>query len=105
MTDFHVVPQALRTQANEIINTAGHYNLAANYVGDHRMPPLTLGIFGKDVASIFNDVATNVHDKLDKGKKSIQSAGEGISTCATNYENVDAQYYREFGYIDEMLGY
>ncbi|MQY20511.1 type VII secretion target [Nocardia macrotermitis] len=105
MTDFHVCPQALRMQADEIKNTATHYETSARHIGEHRMARFTLGIFGQDVANVFNDTLTDVSDKLTKGKKTIASAGDGISACAKNYENLDADYYRKFGYINEQLGY
>lgn len=105
MTDFHVCPDALRLQATEVTNTANHYETSANHIGEHRMGNYTLGIYGRDVTNVFNDVLTDVHDKLIKGKETIKSAGDGLAACATVYENHDAEYYREFGYIDEKLGY
>ncbi|MBA4857165.1 hypothetical protein [Nocardia farcinica] len=105
MTDFQVCPAALRTQANEIGQCASHYTSSSKHIGEHRMAPLTLGALGKDVVTIFNDVTLDVSTKLAKSAETIQSAAEGIAACATHYENLDADYYRQFGYIDEKLGY
>ncbi|MFR9772198.1 hypothetical protein [Nocardia sp. SC052] len=105
MTDFHVCPKALRTQANEIRYCSGHYNSSAQHIGEHRMGDYALGVFGRDIADVFNDVLADVHDKLMKGKVTIESAGNGLAACANIYESVDAAYYREFGYIDESVGY
>jgi hypothetical protein len=105
VTDFHVVPEALRLQAVEIKNCADHYYSAANEIGAQRMGSRALGIFGDDITRMFNDVLTDVEDKLRAGQRTIKSAGDGLDICATHYEQVDNDYYRKFGYIDDELGY
>ncbi|MET7771607.1 hypothetical protein [Nocardia sp. NPDC005366] len=105
MTDLHVCPDALRNQANEIRQCASHYTASSAHIGEHRMAPLTLGAFGRDIVAIFNDVTLDVSNKLSKSAETIQSASDGIALCAKHYENVDNDYYRQFGYIDESIGY
>lgn len=105
MTDFHVCPDSLRMQANEIRQCAGHYTASSAHIGEHRMSPLTLGALGKDIVTIFNDVTLDVSNKLSKSAETIQSASDGIEKCAKHYQDLDSDYYRQFGYIDETLGY
>ncbi|WP_028479131.1 hypothetical protein [Nocardia sp. CNY236] len=105
MTDFHVVPAALRLQAEEIRQASGHWGSAADWIEKNNLTEDSLGYFGKSIVQTFNQVAADVSDKLRQGKRAIESASDGIDLCANHFESLDAEYYRRFGYIDEKLGY
>lgn len=105
MTDLSVCPEALRIQAVEIEDCAGHYTTSATRVGEHRLAPLALGALGRDIVQHFNDMSLNVSNKLKDSAATIDSAADGIRACATHFQGVDDDYYRKFGYIDETLGY
>ncbi|MEV6276357.1 hypothetical protein [Nocardia sp. NPDC051832] len=105
MTDFRVVPDALRTQAKELESTSGHYLTSSRYVADNRMGAYVLGVHGRDVATVFNDqLLLAVESKLKQTQKSIQEAAEKIAYVAWVFENKDYEYYQKFGYQNERLG-
>ncbi|WP_280439140.1 type VII secretion target [Nocardia cyriacigeorgica] len=104
-TDFHVCPEALRLQAEEVGQTADHWQNAYAQISTNPMSSGALGYFGTDIVTKFNEIAADVVTKLQQGRLSIESAADGLRACATHFENVDAEYYRQFGYIDTRLGY
>ncbi|MEV6557541.1 hypothetical protein AB0M22_17615 [Nocardia sp. NPDC051756] len=103
--DFHVVPEALKLEAEEIRQTSEQWDSAKKKILEAPMDLNALGSYGKDNAAKFNLATTYLVTKLREGSTSIQSAADGLKSCATHFENLDADYYRQFGYIDAQLGY
>ncbi len=103
--DFHVVPEALKLEAEEVRQTSGHWDTAKDKIQGTPMDLNALGSFGKDNVAKFNLATTRLTTKLREGSASIQSAADGLKTCATHFEAQDADFYRQFGYIDAQLGY
>ncbi|MFC4374976.1 hypothetical protein ACFO5K_12800 [Nocardia halotolerans] len=102
---FHVVPEALKLGAEEVRQTSGHWDAAKDKVNGTPMDLNALGAFGKDNVAKFNLATSRLTTKLREGSTSIQSAADGLKTCATHFEGLDADYYRQFGYIDAQVGY
>ncbi|WP_029901252.1 hypothetical protein [Nocardia brasiliensis] len=103
--DFHVVPEALKLEAEEVRQTSGHWDAAKDKIQGTPMDLNALGSFGKDNAAKFNLATARLATKLREGSASIQSAADGLKTCANHFESLDADYYRKFGYIDAQVGY
>lgn len=104
MTDFRVVPQALRDQAEEVAETAGHYLTASGKLRERRMTDAILGSLCGTIPNLFNEVLDDVSGKLERGSTQIQQAADALRVCATHYEAVDQYYYQQFNYIDERAG-
>jgi len=104
-TDFRVCPAALRLQAVEVRQASEHWNNANAAIGGAPMDGQALGYFGTDIVAKFNTAASTVSGKLIAGRQSIQSAATGLEKCATHFEAVDAEWYRQFGFIDAQAGY
>ncbi|WP_157101269.1 hypothetical protein [Nocardia shimofusensis] len=104
-TDFRVCPAALRLQAVEVRQASEHWLKANAAIGAAPMAADALGYFGTDIVTKFNAAASTVSEKLIAGQRSIQSAATGLETCATHFETVDAEWYRQFGFIDAQVGY
>lgn len=104
-TDFRVCPAALRLQAVEVRQASEHWLDANAAIGAAPMAADALGWFGTDIVTKFNAAASTVSGKLIAGQRSIQSAATGLETCATHFEAVDAEWYRQFGFIDAQVGY
>ncbi|MBF6235767.1 hypothetical protein IU474_01555 [Nocardia otitidiscaviarum] len=104
-TDFRVVPEALKLEAEEIRQASENWNSARGQVSDNPLDNNALGVYGAQIAAKFNSATAPLARKLEKGVTTIQSAADGLKTAATHFENVDAEYYRRFGYIDAQIGY
>lgn len=103
--DFHVVPEALRQEAEEIRQTSDHWWGARKAIAEFPMDANALGYYGESIVRKFNYSGTQLMEKLAKGTDTIQSAADGLKTCADHFESVDAEFYRQYGYIDSQLGY
>src|SRR5690606_11165904 len=103
-TDFRVCPAALRLQAVEVDQASDHWRNANAAIGGAPMAEDALGFYGNDIVAKFNEAASTVSGKLIQGHLSIQSAATGLETCATHFEAVDAEWYRQFGFIDAQAG-
>ncbi|MFR9752093.1 hypothetical protein ACL02S_13800 [Nocardia sp. 004] len=101
--DFRVCPSALRLQAVEVRQSSEHWGDAKAEISAAPMKSGALGYFGKSIEEQFNTAAGEVVTKLILGQNSIKSAASALETCATHFENVDTEFYRQFGYIDAQL--
>ncbi|MFE3547010.1 hypothetical protein ACFXK0_28950 [Nocardia sp. NPDC059177] len=104
--DFNTCPQALRLQATEVQQAADHWKEAKEAIAGTPMQADALGFFGTEIVSKFNTAAAGViATKLIQGHISISNAAGSLDTCAKHFENLDAEWYRQFGYIDQRVGY
>ncbi|MEU6832672.1 type VII secretion target [Nocardia beijingensis] len=101
MTSIRVVPEALRHQARAVAEAATYWDQAKKEIQSHPMRDHALGVLVDDVPQMFNKICEQVVDHFERSRASIQSAGDGLSNCATVYEQKDHEWYRQFGYLDE----
>ncbi|MFC9968111.1 hypothetical protein ACFVH4_28110 [Nocardia ignorata] len=105
MTDFHVVPATLRQAADRVGEASAHWGDANFAVVNSTLPDSAFGCFAVEIVGQLNAAALALATKLADGKNNIGDAASGLSTCATRFEDEDAEFYRRFGYIDQQLGY
>ncbi|QIS11149.1 hypothetical protein [Nocardia arthritidis] len=101
MTDFRVVPRALRRRSDAIVECSNRYGTAVGLIASKSMGDKVLGRFGEGIPAIFNEAARSVVEALGKSGEAVHSAGVGIGECANIYERMDAEFYRRFGYLAE----
>ncbi|SDC97198.1 hypothetical protein [Actinokineospora iranica] len=106
MTDYHVVPAALRNAVTKLDEAAGHWGSAHGAIRDHYMGQDTLGLLGrlKNTHEAYNRALDTVQNRLGEGSQRLTDAGSTLNEVAKHYESVDADEYRKFNYIDEKLG-
>ncbi|MBL1080040.1 hypothetical protein JK358_37155 [Nocardia sp. 2] len=95
----------MKLQAEEVRQTSEHWDTAKKNVVETPLDTNALGQYGKEIAGKLNLAGANLASKLRDGSTAIQTAADGLKTCATHFEGLDADYYRQFGYIDAQLGY
>lgn len=108
MTDFRVVPAALKLDADRV-RVASDYWATAHLAILNGLPMNEIAL-GKESSALkivqtFNECAEKLCVKLVDGANAIDGAADKLTAVAQHFENVDAEYYRQFGYIDEGLGY
>ncbi|MFC6011528.1 hypothetical protein [Nocardia lasii] len=108
MTDFRVAPDALRTEAERVREAAGWWETA--HLGILNVSPMPQDALGnwevaKNIVKTFNTSAESLCIKLKDGTASIDKAADAIGVAARHFENEDAEFYRQYGFIDEKLGY
>lgn len=107
MTDFRVVPEALRAMATEYLEAGDEWEqmLAAidgpaATLGEH-----DLGFLGQVAGFVttYNGAREAAVKELTKGRESLADAGATLSDIAKHYEDKDFEFYRKFGYVKEEL--
>ena len=48
-----------------------------------------------------NEALQSCLEKLKEGRKALESAARALGQVAAEYRSRDAEYYEQFGYIDE----
>ncbi|WP_378740641.1 type VII secretion target [Nocardia brasiliensis] len=104
MTSFRVVTAALRNQAQTVESAAQRWEIAKKSIENHRMADDALGLWAGDIPKLFNDTRQAVVDRLAESAETIKSAATGLTNAAKHYEEVDAKFYRRFGYIQDGIG-
>ncbi|EFV13595.1 hypothetical protein [Segniliparus rugosus] len=106
MVDFHVVPEALKKNAEAVVSDADRWKNASNVIEQHKLHPGDLGLPGSfsDIPGAFNRVLDLLIQKMRQGESTIRSAGEELGNVANEYENKDFEYYQQFGYTNDKIG-
>lgn len=106
MTDFRVAPEALTLGADRVRVAADYWaNAHLSILNTMPMQQMMFGNKGIDIVKKLQKCTEELSVKLIDGKNSIDDAADKLATCANHFTAVDAEYYRQFGYIDEKLGY
>ncbi|WP_054816070.1 hypothetical protein [Nocardia arizonensis] len=106
MTDFHVVPEALKLEAERVRGAADYWaNAHLSILNTMPMREMMFGNKGIDIVKKLQACTETLSAKLIDGKNSTDDAADKLMTCANHFTSVDADYYRKFGYIDEKAGY
>lgn len=105
MTDFRVVPDALRKMASEYVDAGEEWAAmirvleSATTLGEY-----DLGLLGQlsGFPSSYNSTRDAAVRELRQGQQALADAGATLSDVARHYEDKDFEFYRKFGYLDEM---
>ncbi|MFC9896829.1 type VII secretion target [Nocardia sp. NPDC127579] len=104
MTDFHVVPQSLRTAANEMGDAADNWETAQSEIRQFPLKTGSCGSYAEFAPQAFTQIADVVATKLVQSKGHISQGVEVLKLAAKLYEEKDYEFYSKFGYQDEQLG-
>lgn len=105
MTDYRVVPEALRDMATEYQDAGDEWGrLVAVLDGAAaELRDDSLGLLGQvaNFVSTYNDARTAMLKELRQAQQALSDAGDTLGDVARHYEDKDFEYYRKFGYIEE----
>lgn len=104
MTDFHVVPDALVGCANYLSEADLKWATAVQSL-TQAMSDDACGLLGKtaNLPKAFNEARQEIVDRLTLSGQSLADAQARIKQTADAYEQKDAEWYAQFGYIDEHV--
>lgn len=100
MVDYRVVPDALRANVKKLYEVADRWNASKATLSGQNMAPDDLGFFGKPVPPSYNSSLTTVERKLMEGFEALSNAAETLKKVADDYDSREAEYYRQFGYLE-----
>lgn len=102
---YMVVPDALSGMKHALLEAAETWETLKTTVDDLTMASLDLGLLGEsvDYPDSYNGVKDDIVDKLSTGHDVLASTGEALTDAVTTYQNQDAEYYEDFGYIESEL--
>ncbi|APU16037.1 hypothetical protein [Actinoalloteichus fjordicus] len=105
MIDFHVVPEALRANVRELHEVAEAWAGAKSKLEDRHLATGDLGYLGdqENIVSLYNDALNAVLERLQSGFESLNNATDALRGIADEYESRDAEFYAEFGYINDQI--
>lgn len=105
MAGYEVVPRALRTAATAFTDSGEQWATADNAVNGATLRTGDLGWLGEisGFIPVYNDVITSASTVLRQGQNELDDAGSELGAVATVYENKEAEYYTEFGYLAESM--
>jgi len=99
MPDVRVVPEQLRNGATQIAEVAAAWQQAASSVRGATLGGDDYGLLGRDLVTTYNQTVDQIASDLETGHQRINAAASTLDAVATGYENIDACYYRKFGYL------
>jgi hypothetical protein len=103
-TGYGVVPDALR--ANKIAWDQAEDNweaLASGLRNDVVMGGGDMGLIGRlaGFPDDYNNARETILKTVNDGQRQMQDVAHTLDTVAKTYEEKDAEYYRQFGYISD----
>lgn len=103
MVDFRVVPEALQANVKFLQEASDAWQEAADKLRGKELAEDDLGLLGQveGVPRKHNEARQSCLDKLKEGRKALESAARALGQVAAEYRSRDAEYYEQFGYIDE----
>jgi hypothetical protein len=104
MTDYHVVPAALRQAQQSWDYSADVWQeFAAGLGGRAVLSEHSMGVIGRmaGFTKDYNNAVDEIRGKADSGSSQLKMTGHALAEVAGDYERRDEAYYRKFGYIDE----
>jgi hypothetical protein len=103
MAGYEVVPEALRAAATAFTDGEEQWAIADDAVNGATLQPGDLGWLGQisGFIAVYNDVVASASTVLRQGQNELGDAGTKLGVVAAVYENQEAEYYAEFGYLAE----
>ena len=105
MVDFRVVPEALQANVKFLQEASDAWQEAADKLRGKELAEDDLGLLGQveGVPRKHNEALQSCLDKLKEGRKALESAARALGQVAAEYRSRDAEYYEQFGYINEKM--
>jgi uncharacterized protein YukE len=107
VTDYRVVPEALRTMATEYVEAGDEWQQMVDAINgpEATLAEHDLGVLGELAGFVtsYNSSRTEAVNELARGRQSLADAGATLSDVAKHYEEKDFEFYRKFGYVKENL--
>ena len=103
MTDYTVVPQAIRANVKFLFEAADAWGRAYQVLHGKELADDDLGLLGQPSAATrnHNDAIADALVRLKEGRDVLERAANDLKAVADDYESRDAEYYETFGYINE----
>lgn len=104
MTDYHVVPAALRgAQQSWDYASDVWTEFTGGLSGRALLSEHSMGVLGRmsGFTKDYNNAVDEIRGKADAGTNQLARTGMALAEVAADYEGRDEDYYRKFGYIDE----
>lgn len=101
MTDFQVVPDALRRNVRFLYDAGDCWDAARKALDGEQLGDDALGELGQahEVVREHNETLEAVLGTLREGVEVLERAGDSLNGVARTYEDKDAEYYEKFGYL------
>ncbi|GAA0508539.1 hypothetical protein GCM10011581_19450 [Saccharopolyspora subtropica] len=101
MTDYSVVPQALRANVKLLFEAADAWDRAYQALSGNELSDDDLGLLGELSAATknYNAALAEALQRLKKGQEVLEKAANSLKAVADDYESRDAEYYEKFGYL------
>jgi hypothetical protein len=107
VTDYRVVPEALRTMATEYLEAGDEWQEMVDVIDgpEATLAEHDLGLLGEMAGFVttYNSARTEAVKELTRGRQSLADAGATLGDVAKHYEDKDFEFYRKFGYVKENL--
>ena len=105
MTDYRVVPGALRSNVKFLHEASDAWGKAHQSLTGMELAGDDLGILGDPSSATRNHNAAiqDALDRLRKGQEVLERAADELKGVADDYESRDAEYYEKFGYLRESM--
>ncbi|PKW14279.1 hypothetical protein [Saccharopolyspora spinosa] len=105
MSDYTVVPQALRKNVTFLYEAADAWGRAHRALFGMELDDSDLGLLGGPSGATRNHnlAVADALERLKEGQEVLEKAAESLKTVADEYESRDAEYYEKFGYMREGI--
>lgn len=103
---FTVVTESLLDMVKGLRNAHMDWSDMRDTIDGLALDTLSLGVLGElsSYSSTYNDVKDLVADKLTEGYESLHSTARTLEQVAKFYNEKDAEYYEQFGYLASEVG-
>ncbi|HEX6354104.1 hypothetical protein [Actinophytocola sp.] len=104
MTDFRVAPEALRRMATEYVDAGNEWAKMIAVLDAADLGENDLGLLGQmaQFPAAYDATRNLAVRELKQGQEALADAGRVLSDVAKHYEEKDFEFYKKFGYLDEM---
>lgn len=102
---YTVVPESLLSMADALSDAHRDWAAMRDTIDGLVLQTLSLGVLGEASAypSGYNDIKDEVVTKLADGETSLEETSRTLKKVAKFYNEKDAEYYEQFGYIESDM--
>jgi hypothetical protein len=102
---YTVVPESLLSMSKALRDAHQAWLGMRSNLDRLVLQSLSLGVLGElsGYPDSYNDIRDAVVDKLAEGEQSIQDTSMALEKVAKFYNEKDAEYYEQFGYIESEM--
>ncbi|MGW5643700.1 hypothetical protein [Saccharopolyspora sp. NPDC003762] len=101
MSDYTVVPKALRANVKFLFEAADAWERAYQALSGKELNDDDLGLLGGPSSATRNHnlAVADALQRLKEGQEVLEKAANSLRDVADEYESRDAEYYENFGYL------